>query len=60
MMKKTPRKLVLRSETLRALGRVELVRALGGSGSAALPCPGLMWSGDKACEAQAVATTACG
>lgn len=52
-MKKTPQKLVLRSETLRTLGNLELARALGGSGSAAVPCPGLFDTGDKACEGRA-------
>jgi len=37
-MKKTPRKLVVRRETLRALATVDLARAVGGLGSADAPC----------------------
>ena len=37
-MKKTPRKLVLRRETLRALAAVDLARAVGGLDSADARC----------------------
>ena len=38
-MKKTPRKLVLRSETLRTLAKLDLARAVGGFDSGAAPVP---------------------
>jgi hypothetical protein len=52
-MKKIIRKLVVRSETLRALGNRELTHAVGGT--EALPRE----SGDKQCV-QAIVTTAAG
>jgi hypothetical protein len=60
-MKKTPRKLVLRSETLRTLANMDLMRAVGGVDSGAEQCPVAFDSGPKACEAAAgpIATGAC-
>lgn len=47
-MKKTPKKLVLRSQTIRVLANLDLVHAVGGdSGNAR--CPALADSGDVAC-----------
>lgn len=60
-MKKTPRKLVLRSETLRTLDNLDLARAVGGSNSATFPCANILDTGKKDCEAAAaVVTAACG
>jgi hypothetical protein len=53
-MKKTIRKLVVRSETLRALDNGNLTRAVGGS---VVP---LRESGDKQCAQAVVITAACG
>lgn len=47
-MKKTPRKLVLHRETLRALDAVDLARAVGGS-AAARPLAGTTDTHDAAC-----------
>jgi hypothetical protein len=61
-MKKTPRRLVLRSETLRMLANMDLVRAVGGFDSGAATRPNqAVDTGDKACEAPAgpIATGAC-
>jgi hypothetical protein len=62
-MKKTPRKLVLRSETLRTLANMDLARAIGGFESAAAQCAhqGVIDSGAAVCDTPAVniATAAC-
>lgn len=47
-MKKTPKKLVLRIQTLRVLNNIDLVRAVGGNSGNAR-CPALADSGDVAC-----------
>jgi hypothetical protein len=62
-MKKTPRRLVLRSETLRTLANLDLARAVGGIDSGAAPCAAVSQSGDKQCTGGAavvIATAACG
>jgi hypothetical protein len=63
-MKKTPRKLVLRSETLRMLAKLDLARAIGGFDSGAQACEGpvVFESGAAQCDAPrlAIATAACG
>jgi len=60
-MKKTFRKLVLRSETLRTLTNMDLVRAVGGSDSGAQQCPAVLDTGQVNCAtgAATVATAAC-
>jgi hypothetical protein len=60
-MKKPPRRLVLRSETLRTLANMDLARAVGGVGSGAAPCPAVYDSGAKACDTYdvVIATAAC-
>jgi hypothetical protein len=68
-MKKTPRKLVLRSETLRSLANIDLARAIGAAvsgqfafDSGPVACEGPAFdSGPVACSTDAViiATTAC-
>ena len=61
-MKKTPRKLVLRSQTLRVLHNVDLTRAVGGLDSGVAACPAAADSGPAVCptgHAAAVATVAC-
>jgi hypothetical protein len=60
-MKKSPRNLVLRSETLRTLANMDLERAVGGIDSGAAPCPPAFQTGDKQCPSwvAVVATTAC-
>jgi len=62
-MKKTSRKLVLRSETLRALANMDLARVVGGfdSGTKVCESPAGFDTGAGACEGPAViiATTAC-
>ena len=60
-MKKTPRRLVLHSETLRTLANMDLVRAVGGVDSGAAPCAAIYDSGRIACATGAVviATAAC-
>jgi len=59
-MKKTPRKLVLRSQTLRVLANTDLARAFGGLNSGDVRCPAVVDSGDAACPTTvaAVATAA--
>ena len=61
-MKKTPRKLLLRSQTLRVLANTDLSRAMGGVDSVGAMCPAVVDSGDVACPTTvaAVATAACG
>jgi len=60
-MKKTPRKLVLRSQTLRVLVDLDLAHAAGGLGSGNAPCPALVDTGAAACPTTlpAVSTAAC-
>jgi hypothetical protein len=62
-MKKTPRKLVLRNETLRTLTDMALMRAIGGYDTGAKACESQVAfdSGPKNCEAPAavIATVAC-
>lgn len=60
-MKKTSRKLVLRSQTLRVLADIDLTRAAGGLDSANGQCPAAADSGAAACTTTiaAVATAAC-
>jgi hypothetical protein len=60
-MKKTPRKLVLRSEILRTLANMDLMRAVGGIDSGAEKCLALLDTGLKACPTgvAVVATIAC-
>ena len=60
-MKKTPRRLVLRSETLRTLANMDLARAVGGVDSGAAPCAAIYDTGLKNCPSWAavVATAAC-
>jgi hypothetical protein len=55
-MKKTPRKLVLRSETLRTLANRDLVRIVGGFDSGDKVCegPAVFDTGAAACEGPAV------
>jgi hypothetical protein len=61
-MKKPPRELVLRSEALRTLANMDLVRAVGGFDSGAEQCPAVLDTGrvDCATGVAVVATTACG
>lgn len=60
-MKKTPRKLALRRETLRALAAVDLTRAVGGLSSSDAGCPAVAGTGAAACPTTvaAAATVAC-
>jgi len=61
-MKKTLRKLVLRSEALRTLATMDLVRAVGGLNSGAPECANQVFdSGPAVCDAPAkvIATGAC-
>jgi hypothetical protein len=62
-MKKTPRKLVLCSETLRTLANMDLTRVVGGFDSGEFQCPnrGVVDSGPAVCESPAlvIATAAC-
>ena len=60
-MKKTPRKLVLRSETLRTLPNVDLAHVIGGFDSGAEQCLVAYESGLKQCRtgADVAATAAC-
>jgi hypothetical protein len=60
-MKKTPQKLVLRTETLRALANIDLARAIGGFDSGVQQCPAVLDTGQVNCAtgAAAVATAAC-
>lgn len=48
-MKKAPRKLVLRSQTVRVLADMDLVRAIGGLDPSNAPCPGVADTTDAAC-----------
>lgn len=61
MMKKTTRKLVLCSQTLRVLANVDLARAVGGLDSGNVQCAAVADTGDAACPTwqPAVATAAC-
>jgi hypothetical protein len=61
-MKKNPRKLAVRSETVRTLANMDLARAVGGFESGDFQCPHVaaVESGDKQCPGPAlVATSAC-
>jgi len=60
-MKKTPQKLVLRSEMLRTLANMDLARAVGGVDSGAAPCVAVFDTGRVNCvtDAVAIATAAC-
>jgi hypothetical protein len=63
-MKKTPKKLVLRSETLRTLRTLahrDLARAVGGVDSGDNPCAAIRDTGRIACATYAavIATAAC-
>jgi hypothetical protein len=60
-MKKTPRRLVLRSETLRTLANMDLSRAIGGVDSGDNPCAAIRDTGLVACATYAavIATAAC-
>jgi hypothetical protein len=61
-MRKTSRKLVLRSQTLRVLHNVDLTRAVGGLDSGGGTCLVVADSGVAACptgHADAIATAAC-
>jgi len=49
-MKKTPPKLVLRSETLRTLANMDLARAVGGFDSGGIQCLVDAQTGDKQCQ----------
>jgi len=62
-MMKTPRKLVLRRQTLRVLDCIDLSRAVGGADSGDAQCLALADTGAKACNtgtAAAVGTMTCG
>jgi hypothetical protein len=60
-MKKTSRKLVLRSQTLRVLADIDLTRAVGGFDSGNGQCQAAVDSGAAACTTTlaAAATAAC-
>jgi hypothetical protein len=60
-MKKTPRKLVLRSQTLRTLTHLDLASAVGGLNSGNAPCPAVADTYDAVCPTwqAAVATVTC-
>ncbi len=60
-MKKTPGKLVLRRETVRALANLDLARAIGGLDSGNVQCRAVADTGDKICDTWAlvVATAGC-
>ena len=61
-MKKHPRNLALRSETLRTLVNMDLERVVGGIDSGAKQCLAVPDTGDKACTSTAIvvsATAAC-
>jgi hypothetical protein len=49
-MKKTPGRLVLRRETVRALSNLDLARAVGGLDSGNVQCRAVADTGDKACD----------
>ena len=64
-MKKTPKKLALRRETLRTLANIDLAHAVGGFDSGVVPSPhqDIVDSGRVNCAtgvAAVVATAACG
>jgi hypothetical protein len=61
-MKKPPRKLVLRTQTLRTLANIDLAFAVGGLDSGNVRCPALADSGRVDCPTWAaiLATMACG
>ena len=48
-MKKIPRKLVLRSQTLRVLADIDLTRAVGGLDSQNVQCPAVADTGAALC-----------
>lgn len=56
-MKKTLRKLVLRSETLRMLADTDLARVVGGLESGPVQYPAALETGDKQCSTGVAATT---
>jgi hypothetical protein len=61
-MKKTSRKLVLRSQTLRVLDNIDLAHAVGGLDSGDVRCPVVADSSPAVCptgHAAAVATATC-
>jgi len=60
-MKKTPGKLVLRRETVRALANLDLSRAIGGLDSGNVQCRAVADTGDRACDtfALVIVTAAC-
>jgi hypothetical protein len=62
-MKKAPRKLGLRSETLRTLAHINLARAVGGFDSGGIQCLVDAQTGDKQCQTgigeDVIATTVC-
>jgi hypothetical protein len=47
--KKHPRKLVLRSQTLRVLADLDLLQAIGGADSGNAPCPAVVDTERVAC-----------
>jgi len=60
-MKKTPRKLVLRSQTVRVLANIDLTHAVGGLTSNNTRCTKIFDTGDRACDTDGfiVATVTC-
>jgi hypothetical protein len=48
-MKKTPRKLILRNQTLRVLANIDLAYAVGGFDSNDARCPAVADTGAAAC-----------
>ena len=60
-MKKTPGKLILRRETVRALANMDLARAIGGLDSGNVQCRAIAETGDKACDTDVlvIATVTC-
>ena len=59
-MKKTPRKLLLRSETLRMLANMDLERAVGGGDTGTQQCPAILDTERVNCPTDVVATAVCG
>jgi hypothetical protein len=57
-MKKTPTKLVLRSQTVRVLTNLDLTHAVGGLDSGNPQCPKIFDTGDAVCDTDARITTA--
>jgi hypothetical protein len=58
-MKKTPTKLVLRSQIVRVLTNLDLTHAVGGLDSGDARCPKIFDTGDVACDTGArIVTTA--